>query len=81
MEKIRNHKYVSGRLSIVDRIVSQLCDKIITFMPTNIAPNLITLIGVLIQFHTVILFYYYDKFVGEIPSFVWFYCSVCILVY
>lgn len=45
-EKIKNHKYNPGKISFIDRFVSQKCEYLLKYLPETIAPNMITLIGV-----------------------------------
>lgn len=81
MEKIISHKYQSGKLSIMDRIVSNQCNKIVEYLPDNMAPNLITTIGVFIQLQTSICYYLALRFNGEVPSFLFFYSGICTFIY
>lgn len=81
MEKIKKHKYQSGKLSFMDRILSNQCEKLVNYIPKNLAPNTITIIGVFIQLQTSILFYFSPSIFGEIPSFLFFHAGICTFLY
>jgi ethanolaminephosphotransferase len=44
---LKNYKYVSGEYSVLDNALTPFWNKVVTFMPLWLAPNLITLIGLL----------------------------------
>ena len=56
LENLKNYKYVSGDYSILDNALQPFWNSVVTFMPRWLAPNLITLIGLLILFVNILLY-------------------------
>lgn len=80
-EKIKNHKYNPGKLSIVDKIISAKCESILKYVPETIAPNMITLIGVGIQFQSSLVLYFLKRVFGHVPQAAFIYCALSLFLY
>ena len=46
---LRNYKYVSGEYSPLDHLMTPYWNKCVEFLPLWMAPNLVTLIGLIVQ--------------------------------
>lgn len=74
---IKNHKYKSGGYSIIDNLINPFWEFVVKLMPETLAPNAITLIGVVINFAMYGFMFYYDRTLAEdVPS--WTYLAVAI---
>lgn len=80
-KNIKSHIYRGGDLSILDRFITKKCDYLIEYVPKNIAPNMLTLIGVSIQLQSSLVLYLFDKFTSEAPSYVLFYAILSMFLY
>lgn len=56
LENIANHKYKGGEYTWLDNKMNVFWYKLIDYMPTNIAPNMITLTGFINILFTCFLF-------------------------
>lgn len=61
LENIANHKYNGGEYTWLDNKMNIFWYKLIDFMPTSIAPNLITLIGFIPILMTCLLFFFFGN--------------------
>ena len=50
LETIKNHKYVSGTWTYLDTAMNPFWNRFANLIPLNIAPNLVTLTGLLFPF-------------------------------
>jgi ethanolaminephosphotransferase len=72
---IKNHKYNAGGYSILDNVMNPYWEFVVTLMPKTLAPNAITLLGVIINFAMYGSMFYYDRTMAEdVPS--WTYSAV-----
>jgi len=50
LKNIKEHKYKSGGYSFLDNLMNPFWEFVVKLMPMTLAPNMITLIGVIINF-------------------------------
>lgn len=82
IENLKKHKYKSGITSKLDDIISSKVSQIIKYFPTNLAPNMITLIGAIIHISSSLLFTLYSpSFTPSRPSFTYFYAALTLFIY
>lgn len=55
-----NYKYKGGGYTYLDKVYVDLFDGLGHYLPNNIHPNMITLIGFLMQVSSMLVFCYYD---------------------
>ena len=82
-ETIRSYKYKSSDSSISYKyFMSPLCDYLVNFFPTWLAPNVITISGFFLNLLYFLITGYYTKFKGGfIPPWACFFSAFCYLLY
>ena len=80
---IRSYKYKSSDSSISYKyFMSPLCDYLVNFFPTWLAPNVITISGFFLNLLYFLITGYYTKFKGGfIPPWACFFSAFCYLLY
>ena len=80
---IRSYKYKSSDSSISYKyFMSPLCDYLVNFLPTWLAPNVITISGFFLNLLYFLITGYYTKFKGGfIPPWACFFSAFCYLLY
>lgn len=73
LKGLEAHKYASSGTTMLDPIIQKFWNKIVTWIPLWVAPNLITITGLLVNlFSSILLFYYFptatDQNVNEIQN-------------
>lgn len=58
---IKNHKYKSGGYSFLDNLMNPFWEGVVKLMPETLAPNMITLIGVIVNIVFYFAMFYYDR--------------------
>ena len=58
---LKAYKYVSGGSSLMDNIMNYWWEFTLNFIPMSMAPNLITLVGLVINLLGAIQFLFYDS--------------------
>ena len=66
LKNIKEHKYQSGGYSILDKILNPFWETVVKLMPNSLAPNTITLLGVVINFMAYFTMFYYDRTLKEV---------------
>ena len=81
ISKLINYKYSGGDNSILYRyVINPFCNKFVTYLPTWLAPNVITVSGFFFNLFNLILTTYYTGWKGGAPLPVWV-CIVCSISY
>jgi len=80
---LANHKYSGVDQSILVRLfMGRFWNWLIEFLPRDLAPNLITTIGISCVFFMYVLQWSYSPSLdGQSPGWVYFTCAVCIFLY
>jgi len=82
LKAIQEHKYVSGSYTFIDNAMTPWWNFVAGFIPHSIAPNMVTLIGLIINISGVAVFLYHDTTqTKEIPLWCHFYASMCLFLY
>jgi len=66
LENIKNHKYKSGGYSILDNLMNPFWEFVVKLMPQTLAPNSITLIGVIINIAMYFSMFAFDGTLTEV---------------
>lgn len=70
LKHIKEHKYKSGGYSFLDNIINPWWEFVVTLVPMSVAPNTLTLIGVIINFGFYIIMFYHDPTMSkELPGY------------
>ena len=68
LENIKNHKYVSGVYTPLDNMMGYWWNCFVLVIPKSVAPNLVTLIALILAIANTILFLFEDTtFAKDIP--------------
>ena len=79
--KLINYKYSGGDNSILYRyVINPFCNKFVTYLPTWLAPNVITVSGFFFNLFNLILTTYYTGWKGGAPLPIWV-CIACSISY
>ena len=82
LDTLKQHKYKGGEYTYLDNQMNKFWYMCIDFMPETIAPNMITLAGLLVIISSVLLMWATgDSFSSERPAFVYFYSSISLFIY
>ena len=82
LENLKHYKYVSGGYSSVDNLMNHYWEAVVKLVPLSIAPNLITLAGLLIQMSGSFLYLFYDTSLTQhMPWYFTFYSATCFFIY
>lgn len=77
LRHIKEHKYKSGGYSILDNLMNPFWEFVVKLMPKTLAPNSITLLGVIINLSMYFCMWYHDGTLGEsVPN--WAYLGFAI---
>jgi len=60
LKRIQEHKYVSGTYTIIDNAMQPWWNFVAGLVPLSIAPNMVTLIGLILNISGVAVFLYHD---------------------
>ena len=60
LQHIKEHKYKSGGYSILDNLMNPFWEFVVKLMPKTLAPNSITLLGVVINLSMYFCMWYHD---------------------
>ena len=78
--QLLEYKYVSGTYSIGDKFMQPFWEWFVTLMPMTLAPNMITLIGLVGNLITLGIFLLYDTtWTAELP--IWLYILMAATVF
>eukprot|EP00345_Euplotes_harpa_P000179 CAMPEP_0168320456 /NCGR_PEP_ID=MMETSP0213-20121227/1678_1 /TAXON_ID=151035 /ORGANISM="Euplotes harpa, Strain FSP1.4" /LENGTH=195 /DNA_ID=CAMNT_0008321903 /DNA_START=17 /DNA_END=604 /DNA_ORIENTATION=- len=66
LQKIHDHKYKSAGWSILDNLMNPFWEFCVRLMPMTLAPNMITLIGMVINFSLYSTMFYYDQTLTQV---------------
>lgn len=82
-KNLRRYKYSGNDASLVYRyVLSPMAEMCVKVLPQFVAPNLITLVGLLLSIYSHIVIAYYSwNFRSQAPSWVWYQNSICLLLY
>ncbi|CAI2368997.1 unnamed protein product [Moneuplotes crassus] len=82
LKNIKNHKYKSGGYSMLDNVMNPFWELVVKLMPMTLAPNMITLLGVIINFALYFAMFYFDRsLTAEVPSWTYFGFGIGLFVY
>jgi len=82
LKKLKEHKYSSKCISILDPAMQKYWNWLVTLVPLWVAPNLITIVGLVINVVTsVILIYYCPTAKEQPPWWTTFNCGIGLFVY
>eukprot|EP00759_Apiculatamorpha_spiralis_P041282 PhF_6_TR39885/c0_g1_i1/m.59294/K00993/EPT1; ethanolaminephosphotransferase len=83
LKQLDNYKYYSEDHSVVAKYIMQpFWSKAVNFLPPTIAPNMITLLGFIINVSAYTLVCYFAPTLqSECPSWVWYYAALSLFVY
>lgn len=82
LKNLKNYKYVSGGYSFLDKIFNHWWEFFVKLIPMNVAPNLITLTGLVINIIGTLTYMYYDlSFTVRVPQWVYFFGVFCQFMY
>ena len=78
-----NYVYKSGgEYTYMDKVYSEVFEKVGPYIPNFLHPNMITVIGFLMQVSSSLIFMYYDQTLQEDkPLWVYFYATFALLFY
>ncbi|XP_033216093.1 choline/ethanolaminephosphotransferase 1 isoform X4 [Belonocnema kinseyi] len=82
LKRLSEHKYSCTSVSFMDAILQPWWDWLVGKVPVWLAPNLITIIGLMVNIvTTLVLVYYSPDAKGEAPRWACFLCAVGLFVY
>merc|ERR1719430_793226 len=82
LRKLKEHKYSSKCISILDPAMQKYWNWLVTLVPLWVAPNLITIVGLAINILTsVILMYYSPPATEQAPWWALLLCAVGLFLY
>lgn len=82
LKKLKEHKYSSSCISLLDPPMQKYWNWLVTLVPLWVAPNLITIVGLIINIVTsLILFYYSPKATEQAPWWATLNCAIGLFVY
>ena len=80
-KNILMHRYKGGNSSFYyNNVQSPMCDYLVTFLPVDLAPNVITIVGILCVFSSIVLMHSLYGFEADGPVDNWF-CFVAGILY
>lgn len=82
LENIKNHKYKAGGYSVLDNILNVYWEFVVNKIPKTVAPNTLTLIGLLVNlFFYFVMFFFDSSMTKPLPAFAYVGFSIGIFVY
>eukprot|EP01134_Creolimax_fragrantissima_P002479 CFRG2479T1 len=82
IKNLKNHRYSSTDGSLLSKVMNPWWSFAVTLIPTWVAPNILTLIGLLSTLlSTCVLLFYCPGMDGEAPRWVYVLMAVCIFMY
>ncbi|KAM4795185.1 choline/ethanolaminephosphotransferase 1 isoform 2-T2 [Rhinophrynus dorsalis] len=82
LKRLEEHRYQSSGKSLLEPLMQGFWEWLVAQVPTWIAPNLITIVGLMINiFTTVVLVYYCPTATEEAPVWTYLSCAVGLFVY
>lgn len=84
LQRLKEHKYSSNGRSLVEFIFQPFWNWIVTLMPLWVAPNLLTISGLIVNMITSFWVVYYSPQANEIvgvPSYVFILCGIGLFIY
>lgn len=83
LKRLKDHKYCSEGRSISEFIFQPFWNYVVTLMPLWLAPNLITILGLIVNVVTSVLILVYSPKADsdDVPSYVFFLCAIGLFMY
>ncbi len=82
LQNLKKYQYVSGGYSTMDKVMNHWWEFVVTLVPRSIAPNLITLIGLIINMLGSLQFLLYDTtFTMKMPPCMIYIATLCGFLY
>jgi len=82
LKNLENHKYSSSGTTILDKYFQIWWNLVVSFCPSWLAPNTITVVGLLFNIAgTMTLLYYCPTATETAPRWCWLFNAVCLFVY
>ena len=82
LQNLKAYKYVSGGYSWMDNIMNYWWEFSLNFIPMSMAPNLITLVGLVINLFGAIQFLFYDTTLSnKMPPCMIYIAALCGFLY
>jgi ethanolaminephosphotransferase len=82
IQNIKNHKYKGGVYTPIDNAMNHFWYYSVEFFPRTLAPNAITLIGLLFNLSSMfIILFYTTHLSGDVPNWVFIYFAITLFIY
>lgn len=82
IENLKKYKYVPGVYSYLDNLLNPVWIAVTERLPRNLAPNAITLTGLLLLLSSTIFYFFFDRDMStETPWYTYMYSSIAVFLY
>jgi phosphatidylglycerophosphate synthase len=82
LEALAQYKYSSSDYSALDKLLTPYWERVLTLIPTWVAPNLITFTGLVVMITNALVLHQYSyQFNTHVPTTVWIYAALSLWIY
>lgn len=82
IQNLKNYKYVPGVYSHLDNLLNPVWVAVTERLPRNLAPNAITLSGLLLLLSSTVFYFFFDReMTNETPWYTYMYSSIAVFLY